>query len=110
LDVVSDGRPLGFLLDNVANGWSYNIVKWSDVAQHGGAAAGQVSLSLQHCWSWLCCGAINTSFLPPAVFFVSATDPASTCNFSFFCGALHLGNLVLLLLLPCTAATTAASG
>jgi len=90
---------LGVLLDNVANGWSYNIVKWSDVAQHGGAAGAQVSLSLLHCWRWLCCGAINTSCLPPPVlFFVGATDPASTCSFCLFCGALHLGNLALLLL------------
>eukprot|EP00775_Hariotina_reticulata_P007291 gene7291-7504_t len=50
-DVGQWFRPLGVLLDNVANGWSYNVVKWSDVAHHGGAAgggAGMIPLNVQH--------------------------------------------------------------
>lgn len=27
-------RPLGVLLDNVANGWSYQPISWADVAAH----------------------------------------------------------------------------
>jgi hypothetical protein len=38
-------RPLGALLDNVANGWAYNTVKWPDVVNRGSFIGGTVSMS-----------------------------------------------------------------
>jgi hypothetical protein len=40
-------RPLGALLDNVANGWSYNTVKWPDVVNRGAFMAATVSSRLR---------------------------------------------------------------
>ncbi|WIA24133.1 hypothetical protein OEZ85_013728 [Tetradesmus obliquus] len=37
-DVAQWFRPLGALLDNVANGWAYNTVKWQDVVSRGAFA------------------------------------------------------------------------
>ncbi|WIA44621.1 hypothetical protein OEZ86_007339 [Tetradesmus obliquus] len=37
-DVLQWFRPLGALLDNVANGWVYNTVKWQDVVSRGAFA------------------------------------------------------------------------
>jgi hypothetical protein len=37
-------RPLGVLLDNVAQGWTYNHVTWSDVATKDLASTTMVSV------------------------------------------------------------------
>ena len=41
-------RPLGVLLDNVAQGWSYNTITWSDVATRDLASTNMVSTAAQH--------------------------------------------------------------
>lgn len=68
--VTGNNRPLGALLDNVANGWSYNTITWSDVLAKSQHAAGTVREDgcsvLVYICSWLldkfccCCSRVST--------------------------------------------------